>query len=327
MGEQGLNSTRAHEGRATGFQTPLLVIDEASMMVFSHFLALATLVERDGQIMLAGDHRQLSPIVAHDWETEDRPPSVLYKPFVSAYEAIDRMSHAGLVAGRVCTHKLAYTYRLPPVIRALIQPLYAQDGIELAGPKDAGLAATWDGVDPWRAIWSSGHRLYLVVHDEDASEQQNPTEVEIIRRALAAGGALPAKSVAIVTPHRSQRALLRDAVAAFGAAVDLVDTVERLQGGERPTIFFSATESDPVVIHQRVEFILDLNRSNVAFSRTQERLVVVCARALLEHVPVEVSHYESALLWKHLRSMCGRELTRARVGAHALRVYVAGAGA
>ncbi|MGD1717400.1 AAA domain-containing protein [Dapis sp. BLCC M172] len=46
-----------------GFQTKTLVVDEASMMVFPHFLALATLVKNDGEIMLAGDHRQLTPII------------------------------------------------------------------------------------------------------------------------------------------------------------------------------------------------------------------------------------------------------------------------
>lgn len=39
-----------------GFQTTTLIVDEASMMVFPHFLALATLVKNDGEIMLAGDH-------------------------------------------------------------------------------------------------------------------------------------------------------------------------------------------------------------------------------------------------------------------------------
>ncbi|MWR20477.1 hypothetical protein GN074_08065, partial [Helicobacter pylori] len=58
------------------------------MMVFPHYLALASLVAESGQIMLAGDHRQLAPILTHDWEEEDRPPTVLYQPFVSAYDAV-----------------------------------------------------------------------------------------------------------------------------------------------------------------------------------------------------------------------------------------------
>ena len=142
---------------------------------------------------------------------------------------------------------------------------------------------------------------------------------------LGAEAGLKANSVAVVTPHRAQRALLTSRLNAWaGGAVGLIDTVERLQGGERPTIFFSATVSDPVVIAQTAEFILNLNRSNVAFSRTQERLVVVCARSLLDHIPAEVEHYESALLWKHLRRLCRVELTTMAVDGAQVSVMVPG---
>ncbi len=321
---EGLNKTAAYKGLADGFQAPLLIVDEASMMVLSHFLALASLVRPDGAIMMAGDHRQLAPIMAHDWESEDRPPSVLYKPFVSAYEAVWRLAAppSRLDAPCVRIDQLAHTHRLPPVIRALIQPLYAQDNIILRGPDEVPLMNHWDGVDPWAAIWRAGQRLYLVVHDEQRSEQFNEVEAAIIDAILGAAPELPPSAVAIVTPHRAQRALLRERLQGRSQFVDLVDTVERLQGGERPTILFSATESDPLIIAQNVEFILDINRSNVAFSRTQERLVVICARTLLDFIPPETDHYASALLWKHLRELCDRELATTTVGGAAISVRV-----
>ncbi len=321
---EGLNKAAAYKALPDGFQVPLLVVDEASMMALSHFLALASLVRPDGSIMMAGDHRQLAPIMAHDWESEDRPPSVLYKPFVSAYEAVWRLAAppSRIDTASVRIEQLAHTHRLPPVIRALIQPLYAQDGITLRGPDAVALADRWDGVDPWASIWTAGHRLYLVVHDEQRSEHFNEVEAAIIDNILAAAGDLPPGSVAIVTPHRAQRALLRERLQGRGDLVDLVDTVERLQGGERPTILFSATESDPLVIAQNVEFILDINRSNVAFSRTQERLVVICARTLLDFIPPETDHYASALLWKHLRELCDHELVAAKVDGAAVSMRV-----
>jgi len=320
----GLNGTAAYKTLADGLQVPLLVIDEASMMVLSHFLALASLVRADGQIMMAGDHRQLAPIMAHDWESEDRPPSVLYKPFVSAYEAVWRLATppSRIGAHSVRIDQLAYTHRLPPVIRTLIQPLYAQDGITLRGPDERPLVNDWDGVDPWAAVWRAGHRLVLVLHDESRSDHYNLLEASAIEAILDAGGELAENSVAVVTPHRAQRALLRDRLRTRSAVVDLVDTVERLQGGERPTILFSATESDPLVIAQSVEFILDINRSNVAFSRTQERLVVVCARTLLDFVPPETEHYASALLWKHLRELCRRELAHTNLAGTNISIRV-----
>ncbi len=80
-----------------GLTTPLLVVDEASMLAFPHFLALATLIEPNGEMLLAGDHRQLSPIVAHDWENEDRPTVEMFKPHLSAYEALDGLkTHSAL---------------------------------------------------------------------------------------------------------------------------------------------------------------------------------------------------------------------------------------
>ncbi|MFT5685812.1 MAG: hypothetical protein ACI8RZ_006766, partial [Myxococcota bacterium] len=326
MVEKGINKTARFKNKPDGFLTPLLVIDEASMMVFSHFLALASLTAPDGQIMLAGDHRQLSPIVAHDWDSEDRPPSVLYKPYVSAYEAVLNLStHRRIRSASITIDRLEKTWRLPPVIRELIRPLYAQDDIALTGPvRKAAVARPLSG-DPWSVVWRSGHRLLLVLHDEVESQQFNPVEAEIIAGILAAGDGLADDSVAVVTPHRAQRALLTSRLAEWkGGAVGLIDTVERLQGGERPTIFFSATVSDPVVIAQTAEFILNLNRSNVAFSRTQERLVVVCARSLLDHIPTEVEHYESALLWKHLRTLCGTEIAAMVVDGVDVSVMVPG---
>jgi superfamily I DNA and/or RNA helicase len=78
--------------------------------------------------------------------------------------------------------------------------------------------------------------------------------------------------------------------------------------------------SDPAAIASNVEFILDLNRSNVAFSRAQDRLIVVCSRSLLDHVPAELEHYESAMLWKSLRALCTQELGRFDLDGHTVRV-------
>src|SRR6185369_3435560 len=104
------------------FQVPMLIVDEASMMVFPHFLALASLVTVDGEVMLAGDHRQLSPIIAHYWEREDRPPAVLYQPFASAYEAVQRIKGLpGIDDPRVRRSALRYTFRLPPEVLELIR--------------------------------------------------------------------------------------------------------------------------------------------------------------------------------------------------------------
>jgi superfamily I DNA and/or RNA helicase len=105
-----------------------------------------------------------------------------------------------------------------------------------------------------------------------------------------------------------------------GLNVGLIDTVERLQGREKPAIIVSGTESDPYSIGAAASFILNLNRANVAFSRTQERLIVVCADTLLDHIPPELEDYESAMLWKSLRNLCSRVVFRTDVQGYTVRV-------
>ncbi|MCC5812510.1 MAG: AAA family ATPase [Ectothiorhodospiraceae bacterium] len=315
---QKLSSTAKFQN---GFQADLLVVDEASMMVFPYFLALTTLVDEGGGIMLAGDHRQLAPILAHDWEHEDRPPVLLFQPFVSAYDAVRNLSdHAAVSARSIRRSALEYTFRLPPVVRGLIAQLYRLDNIELQGPQiAAGLGAELAHEGVWGAVWGASG-LFLVVHDERESRKSNVLEARIVREILEVGRNQPADSIAVVTPHRAQRTLLQRALADHRDIAPVVDTVERLQGGQRPTVIISATASDPAAIAASVEFILDLNRSNVAFSRVQQRLVVVCSESLLNYIAPELEHYESAMLWKSLRAACRQEVVATNVDGHQVRV-------
>ncbi|WP_439624754.1 AAA domain-containing protein [Gemmata sp.] len=314
-----------------GLTAALLVVDEASMMVFPHFLALATLVAPDGKVLLAGDHRQLAPITAHDWEGEDRPPAVLYQPFASAYDAVRRIIDTTDAAGVPVVSPAAarwsglrLTFRLPPVVRELIARIYHRDRIELTGLDRQSRAGTATSASPWAEVWRWNVGLFLTVHDEDGSRRSNAVEVAAIEQLLAAAPPLPAGSVAVITPHRAQRSLLATRLAAHtgpGGAVGVIDTVERLQGGERPTVIVSGTVSDPTAVAANAGFVLNLNRANVAFSRVQDRLVVVCSKALLDHIPAEVEHYESAALWKALRDLCSELVAETEVGGHRVRLY------
>ena len=296
--------------RLQDLQVSKLVIDEASMMVFPHFLALATLIDiNSGEIMLAGDHRQLAPIVAHDWENEDRPPVILYQPFTSAYEAIQNIE-SKVSNSAVAQNALRYTHRLPAEIRELISRLYRLDNIELEGrPQEQyPLELLENG---WEKIWETETGLYLVTHNERESKLSNEAELAIVEQILASSGVQPADSIAIVTPHRGQRGLLKRRLEQFmgmDGPLHIIDTVERLQGGQRQTIIVSATESDPSAISTNAEFILDLRRSNVAFSRARMKLIVICSEFLLDYIPAQFEHYESTLLWKSLRTLCSTEV-------------------
>jgi len=320
-----LDSSAAFGSRSTGFQCELLVVDEASMMVLAHFLALTTLLSPTGQIMLSGDHRQLAPIVAHNWEEEDRYPVTVYQPYVSAYEAVRGIKvRRGVPDDEVVLSSLTFTFRLPDIVRHLISPVYQRDNIRLEGasrvsepPQEVNEAS------PWSVIWTDQQRLHLVVHDDQVSVKANPVEVEIVEGILDSRRALRPSSVVVMSPHRAQRSLLAQRL---GAREEIlrIDTVEKMQGGECPIVIVSATASDTAAITKNASFILDLNRANVAFSRTQERLIVVCARSLLDNVPADLENYESAMLWKAIRELCKRVVGEVAIGENAAVIYSPG---
>jgi len=308
-----------------GFQTTTLIVDEASMMVFPHFLALATLVRNDGEIMLAGDHRQLTPIVTHDWENEDRPPVVFYQPYVSAYQAIQNLKEnsENLVADEsILRSTLDNTFRLPHEICKLIEPVYEKDNIQLKGKEKEQNLEKEEIKGTWEQLLQGTKGLYLVLHSERESKRSNQIEVEIIKQILDAGGELADNSTAILTPHRAQRSLLKTELNTYHEkAVDVIDTIEKVQGGERDNVIVSATVSNPSAISKNVEFILSLNRSNVAFSRAKKRLIIVCSKTLLNYIPTEIENYEEAILWKSLRSQCSELIFTEQIAGHKIDVF------
>lgn len=310
-----------------GISCKLLVVDEASMMVFPHFLSLATLVTEDAKMLLAGDNRQLAPILAHDWDKEDRPPVLLYQPYVSAYDVVNNLYDRVEINERsVMRSRLEYTFRLPPIVRSLIGRLYRRDQIELRGAAEHNVVDLGADGSEWGALWG-GNGLFLVVHDERSSRKHNQVEIEIISQIINGAIELQNDSVAVITPHRAQRTALKRALEGERDAISTIDTVERLQGGQKATIIISATASDPTAISANVEFILDLNRSNVAFSRVQERLIVVCSESLLDHIAPELEQYESAMLWKSLRALCDTEIISEQIQGSNVRVFTPGGDA
>lgn len=298
--------------RLANLRAKLLVIDEASMMVFPNFLALATLLDPgNGQILLAGDHQQLPPIVSHDWINEDRPPVVLYQPFTSAYVAIQNIGRKQLNPTQVCQSTLRYSFRLPAEIRELVNRLYGQESALDGRPGAPYYPKPVLSSNIWANVWNHETGLYLITHNERRSKLSNRVEVHIIEQILERCRACLPKSIAIITPHRAQRGLLNMRLKQYteqSGMISSINTVESFQGGEQDTIIVSASESDPAAISSSTKFILDLKRSNVAFSRAKKRLIVICSEALLDFIPPEAADYEATLLWRSLRRLCSRKI-------------------
>lgn len=121
-----------------------------------------------------------------------------------------------------------------------------------------------------------------------------------------------ASGIGIVTPHKAQKALVvRKLLELFPKAnpktvFESVDTVERFQGGERDTIIVSFGVGDTDIIEGEEEFLLQLERTNVAISRARAKCIVLMPKSLAYHLPTDQKAAETSIAIKsYLDEFCG----------------------
>ncbi len=290
----------------------LVVLDEASQMGLPEALLAAAPLKADGQLIVVGDHRQMPPIVQHDWDTERRRTFQDYEAYRSLFDTLRQ-------------HNLP-TIRFEESFRVhrdhadfLREAIYQHDGIRYHSNQTPPFRALHGADELVRAILAPEHPLIVVVHDERASQKVNPFEQAIIKRVvqqLWLGNGLtldPRREIGVVVPHRAQRAGLQSSVEQLVqrdpvtqlVRLSAVDTVERFQGDERDIIIVSATESDPEYLQQTTSFLLDPRRLTVAISRARQKMILLAARTVFTMPIMDDETFMDAQIWRRLlRETC-----------------------
>lgn len=285
----------------------LLVLDEASQMNLPEACMAALALKPDAPLVVVGDHRQMPPIVKHDWEAEARRTFRESAAYASLFET--------LLGHRPPVIRFEESFRLHGAMAEFLrQEVYRHDGIPYhSRRRDVLPAHPID--DPFvAAVLRPDYPLVVVTHGETDSQLRNPFEqslVEPIVRTLAdpARYGLDAENgVGVVVPHRAQRAALQQAfpeLCVMDATTGLpgrsaIDTVERFQGGERTVVLVSATESDPAYLLAAGEFLLDPRRLTVAVSRAKRKMILVAARSVFALFSPDEEVFANSLLWKNL---------------------------
>jgi len=305
------------DGRSQLFDFAL--IDESSMMDLPLLFLVGAFLGRDKQLMLVGDHRQMQPIQAHDWESEDRQTIEENTPAVSAldfvrflrgdqdsnFEQLDREPPTWSDKDAVLPmDRLKLTYRLPPAMaRFETELFYHRDNITL---ESAGSAQTIpdirsDEFPSWvNAALDPEARVTVLLHDDNVYTKDSPVEAFLADRVLdplpvVADEPEPDElSAGVVVPFRLMRRRMQN-------HVDLtVDTVERFQGGERDVMALAMTAGNQGYVNQIAEFLLDANRFNVGASRMKRKLFIVVSKSLFRAVSSDPEKYEQQKAWKQL---------------------------
>ena len=171
--------------------------------------------------------------------------------------------------------------------------------------------------EPIQAVYDPAPVTVITYDSETTYQQVNIVEALIAIRLLADHS--HEAEAGVVTPHNAQRTRLkenlrREARHMDDSPIDLdggtqVETVNRFQGGQKDIMVVSATASNPQFIRSESDFLLQLNRANVAFSRHEYKLVVVMSESLLAHIPTDTDTYDESLLWKSLSQQTGQAPT------------------
>lgn len=285
----------------------LLVLDEASQMNLPEAVMAALPMKADAPLVVVGDHRQMPPIVKHDWEGEARRTFRQFQVYESLFDTL-RARDTPMI-------RFAESFRLHSAVAEFLrQEVYRHDGIAYHSKKKDVLP-THPAKDAFvAAVLRPDYPLVVVTHDEADSQVRNPFEqslIDPVLRALADPkkyGLGAEDGLGIVVPHRAQRAALQQAFpqlcvidAASGLPVrSAIDTVERFQGGERTVILVSATESDRAYLLASSTFLLDPRRLTVAVSRAKRKMILVAARSIFSLFSPDEETFANSLLWKNL---------------------------
>ena len=305
------------DGRSRLFDFAL--VDEASMMDLPLLFLVGAFLGRDKQLMLVGDHRQMQPIQAHDWESEDRQTIEENTPAVSAldfarflrgdqdsnFERFDREPPTWSDKDAVLPmDRLKRTYRLPPAMaRFETELFYHRDNITLesGGSSQEIPDVRSNELPSWvNAALDPKTRVTVLLHDDNVYTKDSPVEAYLADRVfnqlpVVAQEPEPDElSAGIVVPFRLMRRRLQN-------HVDLtVDTVERFQGGERDVMALAMTAGNQGYVNQTSEFLLDANRFNVGASRMKRKLFIIVSKSLFRAVSSDPEKYEQQKAWKQL---------------------------
>lgn len=308
-----------------------LVLDEASQMNLPEAIMATLPLNEDGRLIVVGDHRQMPPIIKHDWLGEPRRTFKEFKSYESLFTALREFKPPPPMI------RFARSFRLHAEMASFLrQEIYRHDGIHYHSEGFETLPpVNFD--DPFVAsVLHPDYPLVVVVHDEQASQHRNTFERDLMAPVFAALTTAPLygdddrDGYGIVVPHRAQRSALKDVLDGLTrrypnspvTKIAAVDTVERFQGDERAVIVISATESDQEYLIASGKFLLDPRRLTVALSRAKRKLVLVAARSVFDLFSSDEATFANAQLWKNLlRRTCTVPLWNGSVQGHNVEVW------
>jgi DNA replication ATP-dependent helicase Dna2 len=265
----------------------LVVIDEGSQLKVAETAIPVRRLRPGGRLLIAGDDRQLPPIVQGDYPVTEGEP-LLHRSILEALRERDPQD--------VTVAPLLENFRMCDVLctypaSSIYPAAYAPANREVADRRLSFRAPLPDGF--LGKVLDPAHPMVMCVMEEASGAAENLKEARLVAAvAVKLRELLPegtdeefwAERLFIVSPHHAQiRAINKELHKRRDwDATPFVDTVDKMQGQECDVVLVSYGVADVETALQQKEFIYSLNRLNVAITRARMKTVVFLSRSLLE---------------------------------------------
>ncbi|XP_038111696.1 putative helicase MOV-10 [Culex quinquefasciatus] len=233
--------------------------------------------EITASIVLAGDPKQLGPVILCDYLNETSH-SVSLLERITDKELYAKNPLTGEYDPNVIT-QLRNNFRSHPALLELPNRMfYAGQLRAKASPDKTHWAVGWDRLPNRTVPLIFHHVVGEMKQDENSSSMYNEQEaeqvlsyVEIIMNDGICGKKLEQTAIGIITPYASQVRYLKDLLNMRGWKDIEVGSTEQYQGREKPIMLMSTVRTGS----KSVGFLADPKRLNVSLTRAQALMIVV----------------------------------------------------
>lgn len=272
-----------------------IFIDEAghapepeALIALAGIMEVNTAVQTGGQVVIAGDPKQLGPILRSPLAIKYGLDISLLERYMEScdlYLPTDQEDHHKTYDVHVIT-KLLKNYRSHPAILKLPNEIFYDGELMPCAGTDREKLCKWEGLQK-----QGFPLLFHGLVGEDMREERspsffNPQEVSVVTQyveelmACKKGGiALKQSDIGVISPYRRQVQKIKEVLRKKKFDKISVGSVEEFQGQERTVIIVSTVRSKPEYMSLDMQFQLGFLRNpkrfNVTVTRAKALLIVV----------------------------------------------------
>jgi DNA replication ATP-dependent helicase Dna2 len=265
-----------------------VVIDEGSQLKVAEAAIPVRRLHPEGRLLIAGDDRQLPPIVQGHYPVPDGEP-LLHRSILECLR--DRDPEGATLATLLENFRMNDALCAYP--RSSIYPPAYGPANEAVASRRLCLSGQVPTDPVVAAILDPTHPMVMCVTDGLTATAENREEAALVARVAVAlrenspdmdDEAFWRHRLFIVSPHHAQNRAIRRELHRLRRweSPPFVDTVDAMQGQECDVVLVSYGVADVEFALQEKEFIYSLNRLNVAITRGRMKTVVIVSRCLLE---------------------------------------------